>query len=68
MSEPAKDEAELMKRVAEILYDNYDIDLPMAATLKAIRAAGWDIVPAEVAEEWCEDEAWIKQLKETTNP
>jgi hypothetical protein len=46
MSEPAKDEAELMERVAEALYDNYDLDLPMSFTLAAIRAAGWAVVPA----------------------
>ena len=45
MSEPAKDEAELMERVAEALYDNYDLDLPMSFTLAAIRAAGWAVVP-----------------------
>jgi hypothetical protein len=48
MSEPAKDEAELMERVAEALYDNYDLDLPMSFTLAAIRAAGWAVVPVEV--------------------
>ena len=47
MSEPAKDEAELMERVAEALYDNYDLDLPMSFTLAAIRAAGWAVVPVE---------------------
>jgi hypothetical protein len=45
MSKPAKDEAELMERVAEALYDNYDLDLPMSFTLAAIRAAGWAVVP-----------------------
>ena len=45
MSEPAKDKAELMERVAEALYDNYDLDLPMSFTLAAIRAAGWAVVP-----------------------
>jgi len=51
MSEPAKDEAELMERVAEALYDNYDLDLPMSFTLTAIRAAGWVVVPVEPTEE-----------------
>jgi len=50
MSEPAKDEAELMERVAEALYDNYDLDLPMSFTLAAIRAAGWAVVPVEPTE------------------
>ena len=45
VSEPAKDKAELMERVAEALYDNYDLDLPMSFTLAAIRAAGWAVVP-----------------------
>ena len=51
MSKPAKDEAELMERVAEALYDNYDLDLPMSFTLAAIRAAGWAVVPVEPTEE-----------------
>ena len=34
-----------MERVAEALYDNYDLDLPMSFTLAAIRAAGWAVVP-----------------------
>jgi len=50
MSKPAKDEAELMERVAEALYDNYDLDLPMSFTLAAIRAAGWAVVPVEPTE------------------
>jgi hypothetical protein len=50
MSEPAKDEAELMERVAEALYDNYDLDLPMSFTLAAIHAAGWAVVPVEPTE------------------
>jgi len=50
MSKPAKDEAELMERVAEALYDNYDLDLPMSFTLAAIRKAGWAVVPVEPTE------------------
>jgi hypothetical protein len=45
MTKPAKNEAELMERVAEALYDNYDLDLPTSFTLAAIRAAGWAVVP-----------------------
>ena len=55
MSEAAKDEAELMERLAEALYDNYDLDLPMSFTLAAIRAAGWAVVP--LGEMVCEAEA-----------
>jgi len=51
MSEPAKDEAELMERVAEALYDNYDLDLPMSFTLAAIRAAGWVVVPQRLTKD-----------------
>jgi hypothetical protein len=54
MSEPAKDEAELMERVAEALYDNYDLDLPMSFTLAAIRAAGWAVVPVEPTDKMLE--------------
>lgn len=59
MSEPAKDEAELMERVAEALYDNYDLDLPMSFTLAAIRKAGWAVVPVEPTDEmlWAADRA-----------
>ena len=59
MSEPARNEAELMERVAEALYDNYDLDLPMSFTLAAIRAAGWAVVPVELTDEmlWAADRA-----------
>ena len=59
MSEPARNEAELMERVAEALYDNYDLDLPMSFTLAAIRKAGWAVVPVEPTEAmlWAADRA-----------
>jgi hypothetical protein len=43
MSEPAKDEAELVERIAS--------SIPAWSLLAAIRAAGWAVVPVEPTEE-----------------
>jgi len=44
-----------MERVAEALYDNYDLDLPMSFTLAIIRAAGWAVVPVVLMEQAVEE-------------
>jgi hypothetical protein len=61
MSEPAKDEAELLERIARDLFEvpfgqfpswngkTYLADAAIA--LAAIRAAGWAVVPVEPTEE-----------------
>jgi hypothetical protein len=47
MSEPAKDEAELIGRIAGgIIYLRGSDDIAIAA-IRAIRAAGWAVVPVE---------------------
>jgi hypothetical protein len=51
MSEPAKDEAELLERILQAIWHDCDEGLaeanPAIAALAAIRAAGWAVVPVE---------------------
>jgi hypothetical protein len=55
MSEPAKDEAELLERILQAIWHDCDEGLaeanPAIAALAAIRAAGWAVVPVEPTEE-----------------
>jgi hypothetical protein len=62
MSEPAKDEAELMEQVAKAFCcpsgcidntncDKLDFQIDAIRALAAIRAAGWAVVPVEPTEE-----------------
>jgi hypothetical protein len=55
MSEPAKDEAELIKAIALAALEygaaNLTMDDLAADTLAAIRAAGWVVVPVEPTRE-----------------
>jgi hypothetical protein len=47
MSEPAKDEAELLERVRQAIWHHGDGREDAEAALAAIRAAGWAVVPVE---------------------
>jgi predicted CoA-binding protein len=51
MSEPAKDEAELIERILQAIWDGCDEGLaeanPAIDAIAAIRAAGWAVVPVE---------------------
>ena len=51
MSEPAKDEAELVKQIAtdvqRSIRDGAKFDAIAVSALAAIRAAGWAVVPVE---------------------
>jgi hypothetical protein len=55
MAEPAKDEAELIGRIAGgIIYLRGSDDIAVAA-IRAIRAAGWVVVPVALMEEAIEE-------------
>jgi len=47
MSEPAKDEAELVERVRQAIWHHGDGREDAEAAIGAIRAAGWAVVPQE---------------------
>jgi len=51
MSEPAKDEAELLERVRQAIWHHGDGREDAEAALAAIRAAGWAVVPVEATDE-----------------
>jgi hypothetical protein len=55
MSEPAKDEAELLERILQAIWHDCDEGLaeanPAIAALAAIRAAGWAVVPVALMEQ-----------------
>jgi hypothetical protein len=55
MSEPAKNEAELLDRILQAIWDGCDENLaeanPAIDAIVAIRAAGWAVVPMEPTEE-----------------
>jgi hypothetical protein len=55
MSEPAKDEAELIERILQAIWDGCDEGLaeanPAIDAIAAIRAAGWAVVPVALMEQ-----------------
>ena len=55
MTEPAKDEAELVQRMSHAIWQSCDEGVTMDSiaeeALAAIRAAGWAVVPVEPTEE-----------------
>jgi hypothetical protein len=51
MSEPAKNEAELIGRIACAIIYLRGSDVIATAAIAAIRAAGWAVVPVEPTEE-----------------
>jgi hypothetical protein len=55
MSEPAKDEAELVKQIAtdvqRSIRDGAKFDAIAVSALAAIRAAGWAVVPARLTKD-----------------
>ena len=61
MTEPAKDEAELIERISS--------SIPIWPLLTAIRAAGWAVVPVEPTDEmmWAADRA-LAPTWEINNP
>lgn len=81
MSEPAKDEAELLERIAKafccpspsgcvgnINCDRLDFQIDAIRALAAIRAAGWDVVPqAELEILRAENTRLREALEETCN-
>jgi hypothetical protein len=55
MSEPAKDEAELIEAIAWALWEfGCSDDGAAKATIAAIRAAGWAVVPVEPTDKMME--------------
>jgi hypothetical protein len=70
MTEPAKDEAELIEAIALALWEfGCSDDGAAKATLAAIRAAGWAVVPVEPTEAmlWAADRAPAPEF-ERENP
>ena len=51
MTEPAKDEAELIEWIRQAIWHHGDGREDAEATLAAIRAAGWAVVPQEPTNE-----------------
>jgi hypothetical protein len=51
MSEPTKDEAELLERVRQAIWHHGDGREDAEAALAAIRAAGWAVVPVALMEQ-----------------
>ena len=47
MSEPAKDEAELIRQISCAIIYLRGSDVTGTAAIAAIRAAGWDVVPVK---------------------